>query len=135
MSTQEDVNKPPQEIAFPCKLSISNSEYHASSAVGSSDLKKILRSPKHYKYEKENPSEQTPAMRFGTLAHQALLEPKLFAEAVEIPVFEGKGSRAAKEEWLLNHHGKMILKPDEMDTIRGMLIAVSKHKTARGLLG
>lgn len=122
------------EFTVPSKQKITNDEYHAHPATGSSDLKIILRSPAHYKYEKQNKSEPTPAMRFGTLAHAALLEPKIFAEAVEIPIFEGTGSRKAKEEWFRNHHGKMVLKADEMDTIRGMLVATSKNKTARALL-
>ena len=71
-----------EEIKFPCKMVMTNEAYHESSAIGSSDLKLILKSPAHYKYEKENPSDPTPAMQFGTACHQALLEPKLFAEAV-----------------------------------------------------
>lgn len=121
-------------MTSPVKLSLSNEEYHAHPAIGSTSLKRILRSPAHYRYEMENPSEPTPAMQFGTKCHQALLEPALFEKAVDMPLFEGKGSRAAKEEWLLENHGKMILKPGEGDQIRGMLKAVSKHKTARALL-
>lgn len=123
-----------EEVKFPCKMVMNNSDYHASSAVGSSDLKLILRSPAHYKYEKENPSDPTPAMQFGTACHQAILEPKLFEQAVVMPEFSGTGSRAKKEAWKLENHGKMIVKGEQRDDIRGILQAISKHKTARGLL-
>lgn len=117
------------------KMTLTASEYHAHSAVGSTSLKNVLRSPAHYKYELENPSEQTPAQAFGTAAHEAILEPNLFTtNAVVMPKFEGTGSRNAKEQWLLENHGRRVLKAEEMADILGMLKAISLHKTARGLL-
>lgn len=56
-----------------------NAEYHANPALGSSGLKKLARSPQHFYAAYLDPqrpvSETTPAMRAGTLAHCALLEP------------------------------------------------------------
>lgn len=121
-------------FSVPSRVKMTNEAYHLHPAVGSSDLKLILRSPAHYRYEKENPSDPTPAMQFGTACHQALLEPALYEQSVEMPVFEGKGSRAKKEEFLLANHGKLILKPAQKEAIGGILRAVSSHKTARGLL-
>jgi hypothetical protein len=133
MSTSLALKQTP-DFVVPCKLKMSADEYHAHPAAGSTSLKNILRSPLHYKYEKENPSD-TPALRFGRACHEALLEPNLFMQnAVVMPEFSGTGSRAAKEQWMLSNEGKTILKSDELDSIKGMLLAVSKHKTARALL-
>jgi hypothetical protein len=110
-------------------------EYHANEAIGSSSIKNILRSPAHYLYESQNPSEPTTAMAFGTACHEAILEPEKFlANVTVMPKFEGTGSRAAKDQWLLENHGKRILKAEDLANIHGMLKAISGHKTARSLL-
>lgn len=57
---------------------LSNEAYHANPALGSTGLKRLNRSPMHFRYA---PSiARTPAMKLGTLAHTALLEPGTLAE-------------------------------------------------------
>ena len=53
---------------------IPNSEYHSeySTYLSSSDLRRILRSPAHWRAPKPATSK---AQEFGTLAHEAVLEP------------------------------------------------------------
>lgn len=111
-------------------------EYHAHKAVGSSSLRTLInQSPAHYLFNRENPLESTPAQAFGTAIHQAILEPKQFRElAIVEPPFSGTGSRAAKDQWHLNNHGKTILKQDQMDTIEGILKSISAHKQASKLV-
>lgn len=123
------------DFRVPCKLVMTSDEYHSHPAVGSTSLKRILRSPAHYKYALENPEEDTPSLAFGKAAHEAILEPNLFtSNCVVMPKFEGTGSRAAKEQWLLENHGRRILKAEEMADILGMLKAIKEHKSARKLL-
>lgn len=57
---------------------ISNEEYHGEyrNYLGSSDLRRLLRSPAHYRCPPTSPSE---AQEFGTLVHEAILEPELWA--------------------------------------------------------
>jgi len=57
---------------------ITNSEYHSEykSFLSSSDLRRILRSPAHWRSPQPAASK---AQEFGTLAHEAILEPDLFA--------------------------------------------------------
>lgn len=121
-------------FTIPGKTVLTNQEYHANPAVGSSSLKNVLRSPAHYKHKCDNPEDPTPAMELGTAIHEAILEPNLFADAVVMPTFSGTGSRAAKDQWLLENHGKRILTADNMERIKGILKSVSAHKTARSLL-
>lgn len=123
------------QFKVPSKQILTSDEYHAHPAIGSTSLKYILRSPAHYKYEKENPSEPTPAMQLGTAIHEAILEPNLFmANAVVMPKFEGTGSRAAKEQWLIENDGKRIVKKEDYDNIMRLLDVLQKHPTAKELL-
>lgn len=43
-------------------LQISNAEYRKSDGISSTELKKIAISPMHYRFWKDNPQEDTPAM-------------------------------------------------------------------------
>lgn len=123
------------EFTVPCKLKMSNDDYHGHPAVGSTSLKRILKSPAHYKYGLENKDEPTPALAFGQACHQAILEPGVFQSKMVVqPIFEGKGSKQAREEWFLENHGKTILTEEQFGHIKGMLRAIANRKTARGLL-
>ena len=122
------------EFTVPSKRKMSNSEYHQHPAVGSSDLKLILRSTKHYQYIKENRPEPSPAMRLGTLVHLAMLEPGLFKKFRVMPDFAGKGSRAEKEAWLIANHGELIVTAEELEAVKGALHSVSEHALAPKLL-
>lgn len=118
------------------KIKCSIEEHHAHPSIGSS-LTKILveQSPAHYLYTKENRQAPTPVQAFGNAIHQAVLEPALFKKnMIAEPVFAGTGSRLAKEQWHLEHHGKTILKADQPEVIEGILKSISKHKQASKLI-
>lgn len=121
-----------KDFILPAKVSCTVEEYHAHPAVGSSSLRTLIeQSPAHYLHERLNPSEPTPAQRYGTAIHQAILEPDAFHKnAIVEPEFAGKGSVAAKLEWHLENHGRLILKSDQYDAIKGMLKSISMHKLA-----
>ena len=56
-------------------LRISNKEYRAREGISSTELKKIMKSPMHYRYWKDNPEEtDTPSLLFGRAAHKYILE-------------------------------------------------------------
>lgn len=44
---------------------MTNQEYRKAEGVSRSDLFKMSKSPQHFKYEMENPSEQSKALLFG----------------------------------------------------------------------
>jgi hypothetical protein len=56
-----------------------NADYHADPAISASHLKAVMQSPYHYWSRfldpKRPPMEPTSAMRLGSLAHCAVLEP------------------------------------------------------------
>lgn len=119
-------------MIYPAKLKCSIEEHHAHMAVGSSSLRTLIEhSPAHYLHNRLHPSESTPAQALGSAIHAALLEPNKFIEsAICEPDFSGKGSVAARAEWHLENHGKLILKGEQYDQIKGILKAVSVHAIA-----
>lgn len=75
--------------------------YHAHHAIAKSDLDLVARSAAHWREEKENPSEPTPAMRFGSAVHCMVLEPDAYGDRYVIPPKSAGGTRTKKyAEWL-----------------------------------
>lgn len=120
-------------------------QYHQHPALGCSGVKEILRSPKHFhhRYILGNRRDETEALRFGTIAHAAIVEPKRFLESYVIePKFVGKTkdgrdserSAAAKEmraEWEASLEADAILvTQDDADAIVGMIESVQGHPDA-----
>jgi hypothetical protein len=55
--------------------------YHANPAIGSTDARAFLRSPRLFRDQQDGlEAKETPAMAFGTTAHMSVLEPASFAE-------------------------------------------------------
>jgi len=100
----------------------SSAEYHASPAIGSSDIRDYLRSPAlfHDKREGLVPDKETPALILGTLTHLAMLEPERFRQSIAIKP-EGM-SFASKEgkSWKEAHDGRQIITMEDYCTISMM---------------
>ena len=79
-------------------LRISNKEYREKEGISSSDLKKIVKSPAHFRYWKDNPQEDTPALLFGRAAHKYMLEPNDFFTEFEVAKDFKYGTKLDKEE-------------------------------------
>lgn len=74
---------------------LSNEDYHASNAIGSTQIRKFLELPALYKYTETNPITPTKAMEFGSLYHDLLLLPEKFHEQYSLAPDTIK-TRAAK---------------------------------------
>lgn len=123
-------------MIHPFNLKCSIEDHHKSEAVGSTLLKTIIKqTPAHYFHAKTHREESTPAQAFGTAIHAAILEPSYYIDRMVVePKFGGVGSKSAREEWHLMNHGKIILKPDQAQTIEGILKSISNHKQASKLI-
>jgi exodeoxyribonuclease VIII len=113
---------------------LTNAEYHASPAISKSGLDLIRKAPALYRWRQANPTEQTPAMRLGTLTHTAVLEPDSFAASV-IARPEGIDRRtsAGKAEWAafeIEANGREILTGEEMAKLAAIRDAVRSHPAA-----
>lgn len=104
--------------------------YHGGAGLGSSQLKLLLESPAHYLHEvvRDTPKAQTPSQRFGTLAHEYILElkrPTVRPEGMSARTREGK-------EWAASTHGA-VCTADELYALQQMSMAVNWALSTRGL--
>ena len=108
-----------------------NAEYHAADGISKSDLDLIHRSPAHYKAARH---EDTPALRFGSAFHCAVLEHDRFNEMYTI--IEGDRRTKVVKDSIKEAEaaGKIILTHDDFDALMGMAQAVFKNPICAALL-
>lgn len=119
----------------PIRLDIPHDVYHADrSCVSSTGLKKMLRSPAHYRaYLDNGVQEETPALFMGTAIHCRLLEPQEYqTQYVVTPDIDKRTS--AWKAFVLANPGKRLLTPDQAAIIEGIAASVDTHPTASSLL-
>lgn len=116
---------------------ISNSDYHADPAVSASHLKAVMQSPYHYwsRYvdPNRNPVEPTAAMKLGSLAHCAILEPEKLLN--RYGVCAPRNTKAGKEQAAaMEAEGIEVVTSSDMALAMGMSAAVQAHPAAAALL-
>ena len=111
-------------------------DYHASAALSSSGIKKLLRSPAHYVVERTQSRAPTDAMRIGTAVHTLLLEPERSGEVVQMPTFNLRtnAGKADRDAWLAEHPGAQAFALPDYERICGAVEAVRRHPAAGMLL-
>jgi hypothetical protein len=115
-------------------------EYHNGIGVGSTMLKDMLESPRKYQLKhilKREPYE-SDALRFGRIAHMALLEPdKLIGKFVVKPKIDRRTNvgKAAHAEWVAKlAPDAIVMTEDESQDLLGMIESVKEHKRTSSLL-
>jgi exodeoxyribonuclease VIII len=119
------------------KSEMTNKEYHAHHAVSKSGLDLINRSPAHFKWVRENPMQQTAAMRIGSLTHLAVLEPDLFqSTCAVIPSIDRrtKQGKADFDAFAAEHPESELITSDEHSRILAIRDAVHAHSMAAKLI-
>ena len=114
---------------------LSNAAYHAGPGVSKSQLDKLAKSPfhywSHYLSLKRVSTYETPAMRFGTAVHTAILEPELFAGWVVMPDVDGrtKEGKAAKALALEEaaSRGVEVIPADDYEKVAAIAVSFSRH--------
>lgn len=114
-------------------------QYHATHALGSGNLKALLRSPAHYQAQLIAPPTETPAMRLGTLLHTRVLEPDVWQSAVRvIPGDVNERTNAGKARMAALRADAppetQWIKQDEYDACNAMHASIWGHDAARALL-
>lgn len=110
--------------------------------LSSSMFKTFLTDPREYeaKYITQAlPHERSAAMDVGTVGHAAILEPHIISDTcLEIPtkVLSSNGAKSGQawKDFAADHAGRILLKADELATVRGMFESVYRHPIARRLL-
>ena len=118
-------------------MTITNEQYHADPAVSASHLKAILQSPYHYwaRFVDPNrkPVEPTAAMKLGSLAHCAILEPDELLQ--RYGVCASRTTKAGKEQAAaMQAEGIEAVTSSDMALALSMAAAVRNHPTASQLL-
>lgn len=114
---------------------LTNSEYHSHPAISRSALALVARSPLHYWDRYLNPSyvpaSPTPAMKFGTAVHSAVLEPDVFLSTYAEAPSLSKTTKAGKDAWAAAlESGKELLKIEELQQIEAIHSALNAHPAA-----
>ena len=105
-------------------VDIDEQVYRSDGAIAASDLKYAidhgLQAFHTYKYGKNNPPRiATPAMKFGSMCHKFVLEPKLFP--VSYQLLDDKRTKAGKAQALaLQEKGIETFTTSDMDIMKGM---------------
>lgn len=109
-------------------LKISNKEYRELVGISSTDLKKLTKSPAHYKYWKEHPEEMdTLSLLFGRAIHKYILEKDDFFSEFAVAPKCNRRTKEGQAQWLLfedQNEGKSILKDEEFQKIKEMRTAL-----------
>ena len=107
-------------------------EYRAIPAINPSSAVDMLRSPKHYKWRRDNPQPATKPQEFGTAIHCAVLEPDEFSKRYVFWPEARRGS--AWTEFKAAHADVGILTQGEYDTCLAARDSVRAHPAAGPLL-
>ena len=118
-------------------IRISNKEYREREGVSSTDLKHMVKSPAHFRYWKDNPQEDTPALLFGRAVHKYVLEKDDFFTEFAVAPNVDRRTKEGKEEWTLfevNNQGKDIISADDFEKIKAMYDALYSTPYVKSLL-
>jgi len=108
--------------------------YHSSAGISKHGLDLIRHAPSLYLHRKNNPEEQTPAMRWGTLAHTVILEPDKFDDEVFVLPPCDRRTKEGKETYaqaMREAAGRTIITLDEAQQLEGMKDAFYADKACR----
>ncbi len=117
----------------PGRYRMSIEDYHATNAIGKSDLDLLARSPAHFRQAKAAPVEPTSAMVFGSAFHVKVLQPEEFDDLVAVGAFKDRRTKAYAE-WYAEHAGKIRILTDDYDAICRMYDAIQQHPVASALM-
>lgn len=104
-------------------IELPNKEYRAKDGVSSTDLKHIAKNPAHFRYWKDHPQEDTPALLFGRAVHKYALEVDDFFTEFTVAPNVDRRTKAGKEEYALftePSKGKGVITSDDFEKIKEM---------------
>lgn len=112
---------------------MSNKEYHAHPALGSTSLKTLAtKTPAHYRWQADHPVHKD-VFDLGTVAHSLILEGDTTGvEVLDYPAWTTKAAREARDD--ARNQGKIPLLEKDWQEVMAMHDAVMAHPEARALL-
>lgn len=117
---------------------LADPEYRAYPALSQSALKEYAKSPRHYAHSLVEQREPTPALLFGQAFHamMAVVDDPNAKPYAAMPKVDGrtKEGKAAKEQFMLENAGAIIVSDDEAKRLSGMKQAALGHSEVRKFL-
>ena len=113
-------------------------EYRAAGGINKSTLWEMRKSPAHYKYLLEHPTEDTAALHFGRALHSAVLTPTAFKRDFRKAPDVDKRTKAGRETytaWKASlPDGVEEISTEDAQTIKDMVKAIRGNAVAMKLL-
>lgn len=117
---------------------MTNEEYRKHEGVSRSELFTILnKTPHHYKYMKEHPTEPTNAMIFGSAAHKFILEREDFSKEYAVAPVVDRRTKEGKErynQFITESEGKIVINQEDYFKILEMAMAIDSYPDAKTFL-
>lgn len=123
---------------------LSNEDYHADrTALSSTTLKTVLKSPASFlAYVSGLRAKPSPALRIGSIIHEAVLEPASFKSRYVVePEFgdqRNKLNKQAKADWLFDLEktkpNAVVVTEEELRKVEGIVNSVMRHTEAANLI-
>ena len=105
-------------------IKISNADYRARDGISSTELKKLMQSPAHYRYWKDNPQDtDTPSLLYGRAAHKYVLETYDFYNEFAVAPICDRRTKEGKEIWnkfVVDSEGKDVITQEQFEQIDAM---------------
>ncbi len=118
-------------------MKLSEKEYRSADGLNKSTLWHLMKSPLHYKYALENPTEETAALLFGRMVHKLLLESDTFDEEYAILPNVDRRTKEGKEayaQFIAGLNGQSAISADDFEKASVMVQAVKDNPTASKIL-
>lgn len=132
MDTHVAISKTPQVFAPGIYPGLDEETYHASAGVSVSKLKVFAKAPAKARW---GTNIETEALKFGRLAHCAILEPHELERRFFVSQLERFDPRSsAYKDQLFKAGGREIVKQEDADNARWMRDAIYAQSPARELL-
>ena len=112
-------------------------EYRSHPALSRSELWQFHKSAEWFKWKKDHPSEPTPALLFGQVAHKLLLEPEDFDTDFAVAPVVDKRTKAGKEAWeqfCADADGKTVVDAATYEQCMAMVSAARTNPLVNDLL-
>lgn len=116
---------------------MTDKEYRKSEGISRSELFKLRKSPMHFKYEIEHPTDPTPALIFGQAVHKYVLEKDKFFEEFSIAPVCDRRTKSGREMYalfLVESEGKTVISQEDFEIIEKIYESVYSNKYADLLL-
>lgn len=111
--------------------------YDTLPGIRRSDLWEIRKTPEIFWHNLTHPQEQTPALKFGSVVHTAILEPSLFDERYAVAPNVDRRTTTGKMAWndfCEGIAGREVISQDDYMKAMLMQTAILRNKSAMEIL-